>query len=113
MGCPEIVSVMAIFRQLPSAASGNSHRWCLILIVNRFVAGIVCGVLTGALLVSSSPLWGSPRKRQGHVEGILVDERGKPVGNARVIAYPADRGFTYAQNSGDPKSTRLNSSHSS
>jgi hypothetical protein len=67
--------------------------------VNRFVAGIVCGVLTGVLLVSCSPLWGSPRKREGHVEGILVDERGNPVGNARVIAYPADRGFTYAQNS--------------
>lgn len=66
--------------------------------MNGFVAGIVCCALTGAFLVSS-PLWGSPRKREGHVKGILVDERGKTVGSARVIAYPADQGFTYAQNS--------------
>jgi hypothetical protein len=40
------------------------------------------------------------------VDGVLVDEYGKPVVDASIRAYPADRGFTFAHGSGaDVKGT--------
>ena len=64
--------------------------------VNKLFTRIVWGLFFGVLFIGGNPLWGSPRKKAGHVEGLVLDERGNPVAHARVIATPADRGFTYA-----------------
>jgi hypothetical protein len=71
-----------IFRELVS----NSAMRTLTLVV----------ALTAFLsLISSNCL--SQTQPTGIVRGVVLDERGNPVAAASVIAYPADKGFTFVE----------------
>jgi hypothetical protein len=73
----------------------------VVFVVNRFVTFTFCGIMA-AMLVVCRP----QRQNAGLVDGVLVDEYGKPVVDASIRAYPADRGFTFAHGSGtDVKGT--------